>query len=281
MKHRQLPFGYEMVGGKVCVSQQEADTVRWIFQTYAGGASYNRLTELLNARGIPYRAGQRCWNKNMVARILANVAYTGEQNYPEILDVEQYQTARDSKASHTSAKEPNPCTREIRKLARCAVCGGKIKITTTHEGWYRWACTDCNTLKASAITPTVLKNVTHIYQALLSGTYELCESHCEAKPDKSINQAQNRLQQLLNVEEYDEEAARAAAFELAAARFDAAGTEQYETMRIRYVLEHTEQSEKLDTDLLRSIASAILIHTNGTVSIKLKNGQILERSGAS
>ena len=281
MKHRQLPFGYEMVGGKVCVSSQEADTVRWIFQTYAGGASYSRLTERLNTRGIPYSAGRQRWNKNMVARILGNSTYTGEQDYPAILDAELFQAAKDSKKIHTSAQKPNSCAREIRKLALCAVCGERVKVTSTHEGWYRWTCPACNALEASAITPTILKNVTHIYQALLSGTYELHELHCEAKPDKLINQAQNRLQQLLNAEEYDEEAARAAALELAAARFDAAGTEQYETMRIRYVLEHTEQSEKLDTDLLRSIASAILIHTNGTVSIKLKNGQILERSGAS
>lgn len=49
----------------------------------------NELTEALRQQDVPYDEG-RLWNKNMVARILADTRYTGEKGYggqfKEILD---------------------------------------------------------------------------------------------------------------------------------------------------------------------------------------------------
>ena len=82
----------------------------------------------------------------------------------------------------------------------------------------------------------------------------------------------------IQAEEFNESAARAKAISLAAIQFDALGSEDYETMRIQYILAKTEQNGGLDTALLRQITSAILIHPTGEVSLKLKNGQIMKRS---
>ncbi len=90
--------------------------------------------------------------------------------------------------------------------------------------------------------------------------------------------ARNGFAQELENEEFDESAARAKAVSLAAARFNALGSEDYETMRIQYILAKTEQNGGLDTALLRQITSAILIHPTGEISLKLKNGQIMKRS---
>ena len=70
---------------------------------------------------------------------------------------------------------------------------------------------------------------------------------------------------------------KAKSISLASARFNALGSEDYETMRIQYILTRTEQNGGLDIELLRQITSAILIHPNGAVSLKLKNGQIIEK----
>lgn len=77
--------------------------------------------------------------------------------------------------------------------------------------------------------------------------------------------------------EFDESTARAKAISLAAARFDALSSEDYETQRIQYILATTEQNGELDTVLLRQITSAILIDPTGVVSLKLKNGQIIKK----
>ena len=67
--NRKQPFGYKMEWGEIVIQKQEASVVRWIFQTYLAGASYNDLTEALEKGDVPYEVG-KLWNKNMVARIL-------------------------------------------------------------------------------------------------------------------------------------------------------------------------------------------------------------------
>jgi len=67
--NRKQPFGYRMEFGEYTPHPAEAETVRWIYQTYLAGASYQELVEALQERGIAYDEG-KLWNKNMVARIL-------------------------------------------------------------------------------------------------------------------------------------------------------------------------------------------------------------------
>jgi len=97
---------------------------------------------------------------------------------------------------------------------------------------------------------------------------------------ETVQQAQASFAAELDKPEFDEDAAQSAALALAAARFDALSSQDYETMRIRYTLDHAERADGLDTALLRQIAAAVLIHPTGAVSLQLKNKQIIERSAS-
>ena len=72
----------------------------------------------------------------------------------------------------------------------------------------------------------------------------------------------------------EEENAKIAAYALAATQLNAIGSEDYETLRIREAL----SSKAPPHDLLKSIASAVLIHLDGSVGLQLKNGQNMEGS---
>ena len=96
--------------------------------------------------------------------------------------------------------------------------------------------------------------------------------------NEAVQSAQDRFIQELDKPEFDEGAAKSAVLALASARFNALGTEDYETMRLHYILGQTEPHDGLDTGLLRQVTSAILIHPNGSVSLQLKNNKIMERS---
>ena len=82
--NRKRPFGYRMELGESVLHPAEAETVRWIYDSYLAGASYNALVDKLQERGIPYD-GDKPWNKNMAARILADRRYTGEGGFPSII----------------------------------------------------------------------------------------------------------------------------------------------------------------------------------------------------
>lgn len=52
--NRKQPFGYRILCGKIVPYENEAETVRWIFETYVAGATYSALVEALQDRGVPY-----------------------------------------------------------------------------------------------------------------------------------------------------------------------------------------------------------------------------------
>ena len=83
--------------------------------------------------------------------------------------------------------------------------------------------------------------------------------------------------ELVSTPNFDEAAAKRSVLALAAARFDAVGTQDYVARLIRYKLEQAQAGSALAPKLVIQIASAILIHPDGEVSLKLKNGQIINK----
>ena len=62
--NRKRPFGYKMELGEIVLHPAEAETVRWLYDSYLAGASYNALVDKLRERGISYDGtspGTRTW----------------------------------------------------------------------------------------------------------------------------------------------------------------------------------------------------------------------------
>ena len=277
MANRKLPFGYEMQRGIVCVKTAEADIVKEIYAAYISGISYRQIMERLNAQAVPYNEPGKSWNKNMVARVLSNELYTGNEAYPAILSDGEYQRAVSAKPATGTSLDTKAKT--VRQLARCAVCGSALTLSGNKYGWARWNCPSCNAISADAVMPDTVDALSHILMAMVRNPELIqappqVEQTVQGMPERSENEFNLAIQ----AENFDEATARAKAISLAAARFDTLGSEDYETMRIQYILARTEQNGGLDTALLRQITSAILIFPTGEVSLKLKNGQILKRS---
>ena len=48
--NRKRPFGYKMEFGEIVLHPAEAETVRWIYDSYLAGASYNALVDKLEKK---------------------------------------------------------------------------------------------------------------------------------------------------------------------------------------------------------------------------------------
>ena len=48
--NRKRPFGYKMELGEIVLHPAEAETVRWIYDSYLAGASYNALVDKLEKK---------------------------------------------------------------------------------------------------------------------------------------------------------------------------------------------------------------------------------------
>lgn len=278
MKNRTMPYGYELRDGKCCVSRTEAETVTELFAAYARGASYKGLAERMAGRGVPYHNGDTAWNKNKVARILSCDTYLGTAEYPALIDRSLYDAAMARKPAYTISEETGK-SRAIREMSRCGCCGGRIRMSARREGWVRWNCADCGALGAKATTENIVPQVEAILTSLIQGEFDIVEPPRKETQAPALTQKESSFAAMLEAEDFDEAAAVTAAMELAAVRYDHIGAEDYETMRIRRRVEQAAGNVSFDSNLLRDIASEILIQPSGEVDIMLKNGQTTGRIG--
>lgn len=275
MKNRMLPYGYEMKDGKIAANTTEAEVVRMLFRAYTDGASFKTLAEQLEYRGVPFQNGDVRWNKNKVARILNSELYCGEAAYPALIDRSLYEQAKARKPACCEISDDARRVKAIRALSRCAACGGAIRMSAGRGGWTRWNCTDCGALGAQAETERIMGNITALYHALLRGEYEISTPENDAPTSELLLQKKSAFDELLDDENFDETSATAAAMELTAMRYDSIGSADYETGRIQYLLGQVREGTETDITEIREISDAILIHPDGGVSVRLKNGQLV------
>lgn len=270
MANRKLPFGYCLRNGQVREEEQEAGLVRLIFRRYAEGASYGKLAEELNATGCPYAPG-RPWNKNMVARVLQDGRYIGGGPFPQIIPLESFQRATAAKPD-VSGTADRPEIKDIRVLARCTQCHGPMRRLREND----WRCPHCADTPVKIRDEHLILCVGRLLRHLREHPEIIAPAPASDGDSEAVQVAQEGLAHELERTEFDETAAKGQAIALASARFDALGSGDYETMRLRHLLGSTKPCDSLDSELLRQIAAAVLLHPSGAVSLELRNGQTLE-----
>ena len=242
--NRKWPFGYKMEFGEIVLHPAEAETVRWIYDHYLAGASYNALVDKLRERGIPYD-GDKPWNKNMAARILADRRYTGEGGFPSIIPEGQFHMVQAQRQERTTPCQKSPAQKELRKL-----CGG------SPPAW-------------------VERQVLGLLNRLIQRPELIACPVPEAKPLSEVDKLRRELDELLHCPPVDETRARRLAFRLAALQLNAIGPEEYETLRLRRLFQNRRPMMELEQELLHESVRRITV-SNGTVTILLKNNQTLE-----
>ena len=128
MIHRKVLYGYRIQDGALKIVPEEQQTVRRIFTLYNAGASYQRISDALNRDKIPYCVEAPLWNKHKVKRLLENPRYTGKDGYPEIVDRDTFQMAKNKIAEKNTGRKSSDDKSPLARLTpyfRCA-CGGKL-----------------------------------------------------------------------------------------------------------------------------------------------------------
>lgn len=242
--NRKRPFGYKMEFGEIVLHPAEAETVRWIYDSYLAGASYNALVDKLRERGVPYD-GDKPWNKNMAARILADRQYTGEAGFPQIIPEGQFRMVQVRRQERTAPCQKSPAQKELRKL-----CGG------SPPAW-------------------VERQVLGLLNRLIQRPELIICPVSEEEPPPEVKKLRRELDELLHRPPVDEIQAKGLAFRLAALQLAAIGPEEYETLRLRRMFQGRVPMAELEQELLHESVRRITV-SNGTVTVLLKNNQTLE-----
>ena len=246
MTNRKLPFGYRMEQGKAVIHPAESEIVAVIFRQYIAGASYLDIVATLTAQPVLYDT-ERLWSKSMVARILGDRRYTGEDGFPAILDEETFQRATRKRATKQTPIRRTDAQKVLRQLS-----GQKVSKNAENQ-------------------------VLTLLNSLIS-TPDLIQQPPEpANSQAEINELERELETLLEHQPIDEEASRNLTRQIAAAQYATIPDEEYETLRLRRVLSQAEPMEELDAALLKNTVSHIQLTYGGIAHIQMKNGQLIER----
>ena len=242
--NRKRPFGYKMELGEVVLHPAEAETVRWIYDRYLAGDSYNALADKLRERGVPYD-GDKPWNKNMAARILADRRYTGEDGFPQIIPEGQFHMVQVRRQERANPCKKSPAQKELRKL-----CGG------SPPAW-------------------VERQVLGLLNRLIRYPELIARPVLEGEPPPEAKKLRRELDELLHRPPVDEAQAKRLALQLAALQLNDIGPEEYETLRLQRLFQGRTPMEELEQVLLHDSVRRITV-SNGTVTVLLKNNQTLE-----
>ena len=241
MGNRKLPFGYQMRMGEVVRNEPEAKAVQDIFLQYTLGASLKEIAAQMSKTDTVYDDG-KSWNKNMVARILENAKYTGADDYPRLVDTTLFESVAEMRQTKQRLPERTPAQKALKR-----VC-------------------------SKPPTPEVEQQVTHLLGRLAEQPERITQP--EKTPASAHTNTQAELDEILNTQPLDEDAARSLICKLAQEQYDAIGNEEYETERLRRLFAAFECTAELNAELLQSAVSAVLV-TRQAVRLQLKNGQII------
>lgn len=242
--NRKQPFGYKMEWGEIVIQEREASVVRWIFQSYLMGASYNDLTKALEKGDVPYEVG-KLWNKNMVARILEDARYVGMDRYPAILPEEQFHSVQERRRDRAVPVRKTPAQMELRRL-----CGGPPPAWVEQQ------------------TLALLNRLIQNPESIASGQTGV-EEPAEAR------KLRQELDEILRTPPVDEKRAGEVAFQIAGCSLNTIGAEEYETLRLRRFYRNHPLMEELEQEFLRESVRQITYRGKG-IQVRLKNGQIIE-----
>ena len=178
----------------------------------------------------------------MVARILKNPKYTGADNYPKLVDIKLFEAAAVKRQTKQCLPERTPAQKALRRI-----------------------CT-------KPPTPEIEQQVVHLLGRLAEQPERITQP--EKQPTLIHSTTQIELDDVLNTQPLDEDAARSLICKLAQEQYDTIGNKEYETERLRRLFTAFECTAELNAELLQSAVSAVLV-TRQAVRLQLKNGQII------
>jgi len=245
-KYRKFPFGYRMEFGKMVIDEDEAEWVVYIFEQYILGESFKNLSDSLFGYGIQYDV-DKPWNKNMVARILQDRRYTGDDRYPPIIDTCIFQQVDQKRNKKVEGSKVTQAQKILKKKS-----GGRITPHLEHE-------------------------VLYLLNGLAGKPEKIIIPVSPTKDNSRVESLQSKLEELLRMLPVDETQARQKLMETTVAMYEAIDPREYETHRLKQIFESEQVRSEMDSNLLEQTVKAISIDSLGKVRIKLKNDQILER----
>lgn len=244
--NRKQPFGYRIENGKVVTDPTEQHWVLHLYRQYSLGVTIRELTDLMNHTGVRYDS-DKPWNKNMVARILGDIRYTGENGWPQIVEPELYKVVGEKKSKKAPAVRKTEAQTILRR--RCS----------------------------QRITPHIEHEVLYLMNTLAGKPERVQTPNDHNGKSKRVALLREELEELMEQLPVDQEKTGQKLQEISEAMYESIDSREYETYRMQRAFQREQPRTELNAQLIVATISAVLVDSRGRVKIKLKNEQVIER----
>ena len=280
MKKRNIPFGYQYQNGTIITHPQEVTVLNRIFSEYQKGMSLLEIASCLNDENIEYQPGVTGWNKSRIMRLIEDERYTGKDGFPAIIDERIHQATVEMKAQkntqHSTDRSAEVFHIEVPVI--CPACGSEMN--RRHDSRFkkcqqRWICSnaDCRTVIHKADSH-LLDDITVLLNQLIVNP-ELVQIPVESahEPSAPVHKAENEIARILDTLDYDKNTLRKKMLECVSLKYADIGSASYIAHRLKAALADAEPLSAFSLPLFKRTVQAIHLGKDGTVSIKLMNGQ--------
>lgn len=221
------------------------------------------------------------WNKARLKRIIENEKYMGKDSYPQIIDEETFVAIQRIKASRNTQTDIDRGT-DIYRIAEyviCPVCGNKMK--RRHDGrrksHERWICNnkDCRT-SIEIADESLIGNITRLLSKVISNP-EIIRIPQKTETEQSIEviKLNNEISRMLNAQSIDKEQLKNKIMLCVSEKYHEIGSEVSTAKRLKDEFLSAKPPDKFPRKLFERTVSNIVLNTDTSAELILKNGQII------
>ena len=283
MRNRNIPFGYQYQNGVLAVHPLESQTVQAVFAAYLGGEPLSKIAAHLTAKLVEYLPGHWQWDKARVKRLLDNAKYTGENDYPPIIDERDFQMAHQKKESaNTNRQQVDKDVKLFKSLVHCHHCGGPMlrRMDSRFENPVTWKCPRCG--YCLPLPDEEFKRRVFLLQQRLVDKPLLAEKEEEPIPVASMEARRltNEIFRKLDSGDFNEGELVNLALQCAAENYQTINSARHITERLTAALLHAGPLSAFDRTLFERTVSEIHLTRKGEILLKLQNGVCIGEGGA-
>ena len=277
LKNRYIPYGYTMENGDIVIEQNEAKTIRYIFETYIAGATLKDIADRLTAQQVVYSEKKTEWNKARVMRILDNVKYLGDETFPQIIDERLFAEAARQKTARQRTT-PADSEQEIHVLKGyivCGKCGCVMKRRVEKKCKYkeRWYCSNPECDNNVHIRDTViLKKVQTLTMRMVEDDYTPEERKMPSTDTSDTLRIKSELEDELNRPNINAQRALELCIELVQIQYE--GIQSIPGIRANL----NEGKETL-SQLLERTVDKIILYEDGAAELVTKSNIKIKEGG--
>lgn len=109
----RIPYGFDLTSiGSLAINENEAETVRMIFDYYLAGASLGKVVDMLHKKQISSPTGKAKWTRAAVDHLLSNSKYIAIVGFESFADV-QFEKSSRCNVDYDKAGTPRRTTRYV------------------------------------------------------------------------------------------------------------------------------------------------------------------------